>query len=261
MARTPATPPPPPVPTGPACLKALPSGCELLVQVVPNASRTQVAGLHDGALRVRLMAPPIEGRATRRLVQGWPTNWACRADRFSWWPAAPVAASGCTWMPMRPRWAAGCSSRTSATPTSSRWSDQAERARGRPRGSGHRGERSSARRCGLPNSAQRSSDQPRSRPYSSAARNASPQPVGSTTRWPGTPGARAPALHPHVAALVGQRHHHAVDVGAARSSSDSPVRSAQHAGFVVVHGDPARQASVPVLGTVEHAAALSPGRR
>jgi uncharacterized protein (TIGR00251 family) len=69
MARTPATPPPPPVPTGPACLKALPSGCELLVQVVPNASRTQVAGLHDGALRVRLMAPPIEGRANAALVQ------------------------------------------------------------------------------------------------------------------------------------------------------------------------------------------------
>lgn len=52
-----------------SCLKAGPKGCELLVQVVPNASRTQCAGLHDGALRVRLAAPPIEGRANTALVQ------------------------------------------------------------------------------------------------------------------------------------------------------------------------------------------------
>lgn len=56
----------------PACLKPLPGtvpACELLVQVVPNASRTACAGLHDGALRVRLMAPPIEGRANAALLQ------------------------------------------------------------------------------------------------------------------------------------------------------------------------------------------------
>ena len=52
-----------------SCLKAGPAGCELLVQVVPNASRTQCAGLHDGALRLRLAAPPIDGRANAVLVQ------------------------------------------------------------------------------------------------------------------------------------------------------------------------------------------------
>jgi uncharacterized protein (TIGR00251 family) len=50
------------------------SGCDLLVQVVPNAGRTAVAGLHDGALRVRLAAPPIEGRANAELMQ-----WLARA--------------------------------------------------------------------------------------------------------------------------------------------------------------------------------------
>jgi uncharacterized protein len=49
-------------------------GCDLLVQVVPNAGRTAVAGLHDGALRVRLAAPPIEGRANAELLQ-----WLARA--------------------------------------------------------------------------------------------------------------------------------------------------------------------------------------
>lgn len=53
----------------PPCLKAVgEEACELQVQVVPNASRTAVAGMHDGALRVRLMAPPIEGRANAALL-------------------------------------------------------------------------------------------------------------------------------------------------------------------------------------------------
>ena len=50
------------------CLKTVGATCELQVQVVPNASRTVVAGLHDGALRVRLMAPPIDGRANAALL-------------------------------------------------------------------------------------------------------------------------------------------------------------------------------------------------
>lgn len=50
------------------CITAKASGCELRVQVVPNASRTACAGLHDGALRVRLAAPAIEGRANAALL-------------------------------------------------------------------------------------------------------------------------------------------------------------------------------------------------
>lgn len=51
------------------CLKATPGGCELFLQVVPNAGRTALAGLHADALRVRLAAPPIEGRANAALLQ------------------------------------------------------------------------------------------------------------------------------------------------------------------------------------------------
>lgn len=52
-----------------ACLQAVGAGCELRVQVVPNASRTATAGHHDGALRVRLAAPPIDGRANAALIK------------------------------------------------------------------------------------------------------------------------------------------------------------------------------------------------
>jgi len=40
------------------------------VHVMPNAARTQVQGLHDGALHVRLHAPPVDGKANLAL-QAW----------------------------------------------------------------------------------------------------------------------------------------------------------------------------------------------
>ena len=40
------------------------------VSVVPNARRTGVDGWHDGALRVRLAAPPVDGKANEGLI-GW----------------------------------------------------------------------------------------------------------------------------------------------------------------------------------------------
>ena len=52
------------------CLSAHVDGVLLLVAAVPNARRTEVAGLHDGCLRVRLAAPATEGRANAALL-GW----------------------------------------------------------------------------------------------------------------------------------------------------------------------------------------------
>ncbi len=39
------------------------------VRVVPRASRSAVVGEHDGALRVRLAAPPVDGAANEELVE------------------------------------------------------------------------------------------------------------------------------------------------------------------------------------------------
>ncbi len=39
------------------------------VRVVPRAARSQVAGEHDGALRVRVAAPPVDGAANEELVR------------------------------------------------------------------------------------------------------------------------------------------------------------------------------------------------
>lgn len=39
------------------------------VRVVPRSSRTAVVGEHDGALKVRVAAPPVEGAANDELVR------------------------------------------------------------------------------------------------------------------------------------------------------------------------------------------------
>lgn len=52
-----------------AFVQAQGSGTRVRIQVVPNAGRTEVAGIHDDALRVRLAAPAIEGRANAELLR------------------------------------------------------------------------------------------------------------------------------------------------------------------------------------------------
>jgi uncharacterized protein len=41
----------------------------LTLHVQPGAKRTDVAGLHGEALKIRLAAPPVEGRANEALLK------------------------------------------------------------------------------------------------------------------------------------------------------------------------------------------------
>ncbi len=41
----------------------------LTLHVQPGAKRTEVAGLHGEALKIRLAAPPVEGRANEALLK------------------------------------------------------------------------------------------------------------------------------------------------------------------------------------------------
>ena len=40
----------------------------LAIHATPGASRTEVAGAHGAALRVRLAAPPVDGKANAALI-------------------------------------------------------------------------------------------------------------------------------------------------------------------------------------------------
>jgi uncharacterized protein (TIGR00251 family) len=44
-------------------------GVRIAVQITPNAKRTEVIGLLDDALKIRLQAQPIEGKANEALVR------------------------------------------------------------------------------------------------------------------------------------------------------------------------------------------------
>ena len=44
-----------------------PDGSLVTVWAVPRASRTEIVGLHDDALRVRIAVPPEAGKANREL--------------------------------------------------------------------------------------------------------------------------------------------------------------------------------------------------
>lgn len=49
-------------------MEARPGGVRFPVRVQPRASRTEVAGTQQGALKVRLQAPPVDGAANEALV-------------------------------------------------------------------------------------------------------------------------------------------------------------------------------------------------
>ena len=45
------------------------TGVELDVRVIPRARRTEISGIRDNALLVRLAAPPVEGAANDALIE------------------------------------------------------------------------------------------------------------------------------------------------------------------------------------------------
>lgn len=42
-------------------------GVCIRIRALPRARKTDVAGMHDGALKIRLIAPPVDGKANQAL--------------------------------------------------------------------------------------------------------------------------------------------------------------------------------------------------
>ncbi len=50
-------------------IRVVPAGVEFAVRVAPRASRTTLMGVHDGALKIALTAPPVDGKANATLIK------------------------------------------------------------------------------------------------------------------------------------------------------------------------------------------------
>jgi uncharacterized protein (TIGR00251 family) len=70
-------------------IDATDDGVRIHLHVVPRASRTQVAGVHDGRVKLQVAAPPVDGEANDAIVR-----WA--AKLFGVTRDAVVIASGAT---------------------------------------------------------------------------------------------------------------------------------------------------------------------
>ncbi len=44
------------------------AGTVIALYVQPRSSKTEVSGLHDGALRLRVAAPPVDGEANAEII-------------------------------------------------------------------------------------------------------------------------------------------------------------------------------------------------
>lgn len=48
-------------------------GIELVLHVLPNAPKSQIVGLHGERLKIKIKAPPVEGKANEEIVQFFST--------------------------------------------------------------------------------------------------------------------------------------------------------------------------------------------
>ena len=51
------------------CFHDHPEGLLIDVRVQPKSAQNAIVGEHDGALKIKLNAPPVEGKANKALVQ------------------------------------------------------------------------------------------------------------------------------------------------------------------------------------------------
>ena len=49
-------------------IEMTPHGVRLRIHLQPGASRNEAAGLHGDRLKIRIMAPPVDGKANQALI-------------------------------------------------------------------------------------------------------------------------------------------------------------------------------------------------
>ena len=63
-------------------LREQPDGFTVRVRVIPKAHKNSLAGVEDGALVVRLTAPPVDGKANQALLEYLGTQLGLRKHQL-----------------------------------------------------------------------------------------------------------------------------------------------------------------------------------
>lgn len=50
-------------------LKEIPGGVQVSLHVLPNAPKSQIVGMHNGCLKVKIKAPPVDGKANQAIIE------------------------------------------------------------------------------------------------------------------------------------------------------------------------------------------------
>jgi uncharacterized protein (TIGR00251 family) len=66
-----------------AWISAVENGARLQVLIVPRASSTQIVGIHDDRLKIKLTAPPVDGKANQALVRFLAKRLNVSKDQFN----------------------------------------------------------------------------------------------------------------------------------------------------------------------------------
>ncbi|MBI4600985.1 MAG: DUF167 domain-containing protein [Planctomycetes bacterium] len=64
-------------------MRSVPGGVQIKVRAAPGASRERVAGVHAGALKVSVQAPPERGRANEAVARVLARSLGLRASQVS----------------------------------------------------------------------------------------------------------------------------------------------------------------------------------
>jgi uncharacterized protein (TIGR00251 family) len=64
-------------------LEATSKGVLIRVRLQPRSSRNQVEGVHQDSVKIRLMAPPVEGEANKALIEFLSDITGLRKSAFS----------------------------------------------------------------------------------------------------------------------------------------------------------------------------------
>ena len=70
------------MPTPDLPIRRTPEGLEIRLHVQPRAKKNEISGVHNGALKIKVKAPPVDDAANRAIIQYLAERLGISKSRF-----------------------------------------------------------------------------------------------------------------------------------------------------------------------------------